>query len=427
MATQVPTGSTIAVKKYSVGLFAASQQQASFRKNMRGPMPKQADAEAKLKGQSAPGMPFIQCTDLSKTAGEKISVDMFNIISGKPVMGDRRAKGTGVALNFSSMEATINQYRKVVDRGGNMAQKRTEHDLRGIAAATLMNWFNRYEDQSCLCHVAGARGTQNDLQWVIPLASDPDFAEIMVNTIKAPTFNRHYVADSTSIVKGGQQLASIDTGDIMRLEHIDALRKLIDNMEFPMQPVSLAGDPAAADEPLYVFYVTPSQYSDLITNTSGNVLRTFQQNAWNRASSFKEKHPLFAGEVGMWNNILVKKQGRQVIRYITGDLAPHITSANEATATETNATIPTLTGFCVERAILMGAQALIDVYGKQSQSGYYYAWLEEKTDFDNGLEICAAGMGGKAKVRFSYPDVSGTAKPTDHGVLVFDTAAALQS
>ena len=60
------------------------------------------------------------------------------------------------------------------------------------------------------------------------------------------------------------------------------------------------------------------------------------------------------------------------------------------------------------------------------QPGFGESEGEALDDFDNGLEICAAGMGGKAKVRFSYPDVSGTAKPTDHGVLVFDTAAKLR-
>jgi hypothetical protein len=33
-------------------------------------------------------------------------------------------------------------------------------------------------------------------------------------------------------------------------------------------------------------------------------------------------------------------------------------------------------------------------------------------------------MGGKAKLRFKY-DESGVLTPTDHGVMVFDTAVAL--
>lgn len=430
MPTQVPAGSTIAIKKYSVALFAAQRSAASFRRNIKGPAPKQADAEAKLKGQSSPDFPIVECTDLAKGAGEKISVDMFNIIGGKPKMGDRRAIGTGESLTFNSMEAVINQYRKVVDRGGKMAQKRTLHDLRGIGGAVLFDWFKRYEDQSTIVHYAGARGTQDSLTWVVPLATDPDFAEIMVNTVKAPTFNRHFVADGTDLVKGGQQLGSIDSTDILKLEHIDYLRAFIDNLEFPMQSIKLPGDVAASDEPMFLLMVTPSQYSQLLTNTSGNVLRTFHQNAWNRASGFSgaARHPLFAGDVGMWNGILVKKMGQQVVRYLPGESTNVITSANAAAATETTQAVNgSLTaGFAMERALLLGAQGLIEVYGIQEQSGYHYAWLEEKTDFGNNLEICGAGMGGKAKVRFSYPtSTAGVTTPTDHGVIVIDTAVKL--
>lgn len=428
MPTQVQTGASIAVKKFSVALFAATQGAASFRRHLKGPAPKQADAERKLKGQTSPDMPIVQCNDLSKSAGEKVSVDMFNIISGKPIMGDRRAQGTGEALTYNSMECLLNQYRKVVDRGGNMAMQRTVHDLRGIAGATLQNWFNRYEDQATLVHYCGARGSHSNNLWVIPVASDPDFAEIMVNTVKAPTFNRHFVASGTSLVKGGQQLGSIASTDVLKLEHFDYLRAWLDNLEFPMQAIKLPGDPAAEDEPLFLFLATPSQYSSLLTNTSNLVLRTFQQNAWNRASSFMGgKHPLFAGEVGIWNNILVKKMGQQVCRFLASESVNIITSANQYTATESAQTVNAGLGatFAVERGLLMGAQGLIEVYGRQGQSDYYYAWLEQKTDFDNNLEICGAGMGGKAKVRFSYMDPSGTPLPTDHGVAVVDTAVAL--
>ncbi len=428
MPTQVATGSSIAIKRFSVALFAATQGAASFRKNLKGAVPQQADAERKLKGQSSPDMPIVECRDLAKSRGEKISVDMVNIISGKPVMGDRRATGTGEALRFSSMECVINQYRKVVDRGGEMSQQRTVHDLRGIAGAALMNWFNRFEDQSILVHYCGDRGTHNNNLWVVPLASDPDYTSIMINTVKAPTYNRHFVASGTTLVKGGQQLASIATTDILKLEHFDYLRAWLDNLEFPMQPIQLPGDPAASDEPLFLFLATPSQYSQLLTNTSGATLRTFQQNALARASYMSNRHPLFGGEVGIWNNILVKKMGQQVCRFLAGETANIITSGNQYTATETTATVAALGGaglYAVERGLLLGAQGLIDVYGKQGQSNYYYAWLEQKIDFENDLEICGAGMGGKAKVRFSYMDSTGTPLPTDHGVAVVDTAVLL--
>lgn len=423
--TQIPAGSALARKVYSAALFAAQLRKPTISGNLTGPAPKQAGAESKMKGQSSPDMPIVEVKSLEEGAGDKVSIDLFNIIGGKPIMGDKKAEGKGVPLTFSSMDVSINQYRKPVSAGGEMSRKRTVWQTRGIAMATLMSYFPRLRDQLNLVHMAGARGTQEGLDWVVPLSTDVDYADIMVNPVKAPTYNRHFVADSTNIIQGGAQLASIDSTDLLKLEHFDELRKYIDDLEFPLQPVKIADDPAGDDEPLYVFLASPRQYSSLLVNTSGAVLRTFQQNAVTRAS-YGSKHPLFRGEVGIWNGILVKKATRS-IRFTPGLAVPHITLANEATATETNVTVNAGlgAGFAVDRGLLLGAQALACAYGKSHNSGFYYDWSEKKLDHDNEIEILGAAMAGHAKIRFSIPNAAGTPIPTDHGVIVLDTAVKL--
>lgn len=421
--TSIATADSVTVKKFSVALFATCVRTPNEMKNLTGEAPQQAQAEAKMKGQTNPGMPIVRVTDLSSTAGDKVSIDLFNIIGGKPIMGDRNASGRGERLTFNSMDITIDQYTKVVDTGGKMTKKRTVHNLRSLAMATLAGYMPRLESQICMVHMAGARGSQNGVDWVVPLSSDTDFAEIMVNTVKAPTYNRHYVINSTGLTQGGAQLASIVSTDIWTYAHLDALRVWLDDLEFPMQPVKIADDPAAGDDPMYVLMVSPRQYAQFLAQSSG--LRTFQQNAWNRAS-YGSKHPLFKGEVGMWNGILVKKMSRS-IRFAISEAVPHITSANEATATETNVTVNgSLTaGFAVERSLLLGAQALANVYGKNQGSDFHFEYMEDTYDFGRKLEIAAAGMGGKAKVRFNIPNSAGTAIPTDHGVCVIDSAVRL--
>lgn len=425
MATQIPAGSALANKVFGAALFAAQQRKPTLAGNLTGPAPKQPKAEAKLKGQSSPDMPVVEVTSLEDNAGDLVSVDLFNVVGGKPIMGDNKAEGRGRALSTSSMELKVNQFRLPVSAGGEMTRKRTVHNLRGIAMASVIGYFPRLRDQLMLVHLAGARGSQEGTDWVVPLSTDADYTTIMVNAVKAPSYNRHYVADSTSIVQGGAQLASIDSTDLLKLEHIDALRALLDDLENPMQPVKIADDPAGDDEPLYVMIVSPRAYSSLLTNTSGAVLRTFQQNAVTRAS-YGSKHPLFRGEVGLWNGILVKKATRS-IRFNASDAVPHITSANEATATETNVTVNAglAAGYAIDRCLLLGAQAAICAYGKHHNSGFYFNWSEKKLDHDNELEIAAAAMAGFAKTRFSIPNSSGTAIPTDHGVLVFDVAVKL--
>jgi N4-gp56 family major capsid protein len=425
--TTVPAGSALARKLYSVALFAQTQKAPGFSKNLTGPAPKTADAESKMKGQTAPDMPIVRVTDLSKTAGDTISVDAFNLFGGKPLVGDTNAEGRGESLSSSSMDIKIDLMTKVVDAGGKMAQQRTVHDLRSIGMAQMVSYWSRFDDQSSLVHLAGARGFQTGNDWIVPLASDTDFSGIMVNTVKAPTYDRHFVCDGTALEQGGVNMTdgSAVTGDALTLAHIDAMRAIIDEMSFPLQPVKIADDPAAADEPMYVLYVSPRQWAQLLTETSG--IRSFQQNAWNRAS-YGSKHPLFKGEVGMWNGILVKKMQR-AIRFMDNQGYQYQTAANWALGNETEtAGTTTITGdpttHGIDRAILLGGQALANVYGRNKTSDYYFSWYERPYNFERSMEIAGDVMGGKAKIRFQY-DVNGVATYSDNGVIAIDSVVAL--
>lgn len=423
--TQVGTGSSLNKKEFSVALFAFTLRNPSLMKNLTGPAPQMGEAERKLKNQTDAGMPVVRVTDLSKTFGDSVSVDCIDIIGGKPLMGDQNAEGKGEKMSFTSMDVKINLATKVVDAGGKMSQQRTKHQLRRLAMANLKGYMPRLESQLCLVHLAGERGDQGGRSWAVPLKTDADFNEIVVNPVKAPTYNRHFVASGTTIVQGGAQLNSIANTDILRLEHIDALRVYLDDLDFKMQPVTISDDPAAADEPLYVLLVSPRAYSSLITNTTNAQIRAFQQAAWNRAS-YGSKHPLLKGEVGIWNNILVKKIDYS-IRFTADNTRTVKYNAAADTAGEESgtATIPNLAGYAVERQLLLGAQALANCYGRNQTSDYYYSWLEHYYNFERNLEVAAEMMGGKAKLRFSPGDDAGTPIATDHGVLALDVVVKL--
>src|SRR6266511_2330062 len=136
-ATSIPLGSALAKKVYSVGLFSKVQHTPGFMNLLSGEMPKDGSFAAKSKGQTSPDYPIVKAGDLSKGAGAAVSVDLFNILSGKPVMGDNKMAGKLMKLTYSSMDVTINQTRAGADGGGRMQQQRTEHDLRKIAMAGL--------------------------------------------------------------------------------------------------------------------------------------------------------------------------------------------------------------------------------------------------------------------------------------------------
>lgn len=406
MPTVVPTGSALAVKLFSVATFAEAQRARTFRNSLIGPAPTEAQANVKLSNQTSASYPFVRVTDLAKGQGELVSIDLFNVIKGKPTIGDRKLTGRLMSLTSSSMDVKVDQCRGGVDTGGRMTQHRTVHNLRTIAKSNLVGWNARLEDQLSLVHVSGSRGFQDDEDWVIPLAADSEFAEIVVNTVNPPTFARRVLAG------GGDTATDIGTSDHLALEDIDRMRAIIDDQAFPLQPVMLEDDPAAQDEPLYVMYMSTRQWHFLQTNTAGPTWRTFLQNAWNRASSFtgKKKHPLFAGTPGMWNGILLRKS-RRAIRFNASDVVVEIDSAGATQNVTTNEPI--------DRAVLLGAQALCCAYGKHGGSGYHYAWHEELTDHGNVLEISTAMVYGCAKIQFTGSD----GVLNDHGVMVLDSYA----
>lgn len=419
-STNIPSGSSLARKEYSVALTTQVLRSPTNRRKLMGAAPQMADLSAKAGLQSEPGMPLVQVTDLTKSAGDAVSCDAFNIATGKPLMGDRNAEGRGQRLSSSSMDVKIDNATWGVDAGGKMSQKRTKHNLRLIAMKQHLGYWPSLMWQRTLVQLAGLRGQQTGQSWKVPLVSDPDFADIMVNPVKAPTYNRHYVVDGSTLVKGGAQLASIDSTDMLKLSHLDELAVRLKSMDTKMQPVIINDDPAAMDSPIRgVLFVGPGSYKSLLTDlTASNNIRAFQQAAWNRAS-YGSKHPLFRGEVGMWNGILVREMDYSILMN-AGDAVAHVTAANRLTATETDVTVNSIgASYQVERSLLMGAQAAFCAYGT-SPSDDVGAMYEHWYNLDRNVEIFAEFMGGEAKVRYNFINEGGDPEPTDVGVMAID-------
>lgn len=428
MQTQVPSGASIAVKKFSVAAFGRIVEAPSFMKDNTGPAPTISDASANLKGQTAPGMPIVRVTDLSKAAGEKVSVDAFDTLTGKPIMGDANKEGKGVAISYSSMDISINKSSFVIDAGGEMAQQRTVHNLRSIGLAGMEGYFPRLHSQRAIVQMAGARGSQVGNDWIVPLTTDSDYTSIMINSVRAPTYNRHFVIDGSSPVQGGAQLASINSTDIWTLDIIDSLSLLWDDLPIKMQSVRVDGDRQSMSNPIKgILYLTPRQMFQLTTQNSGRNWSDMVKYAYARKSGMSTPHPLFDGDVGVWKGILVRQLPSFVVRFAKSEAVPHITSANRYTATETNVTVNSglTTGYAVERALFLGAQALGYCFGRNQNSDYYFRWSERPYNHGDNLEISGTCMDGASKLRFDLDNGTGTKEPTDLGIMVIDSAVKL--
>lgn len=411
MPTTINSAAAISKKIFNAALFLESTRLHSLTNLLTGPAPKLSSEQRKTKGQTAPGAPIVRITDLEKAAGDEINVDLFTQLRQKPVMGDKKLAGHGASLKYSSFLLKINQGRTMVDSGGFMSQQRTEHDLRRLAKSLLTPYYMRLEDQLCVVHLAGARGSHNDADWIVPLESDPEFAEILVNPVTPPTFDRHfYGGDATTI-------ANIDAADKFSLGAVDNIRLAIDEMAFPIQPIKHPDDPMAEENPFYVLLVTPRQWFDFWTSTGGADWRTLQARAYERRRDFN--HPIFTGDVVMWNNILVRKQ-RLPIRFEAGETVTVSTNTDDAQTTTLQPAVR------VERAILTGGQSLANAYGgigsrgRRTAENSHFSFHDEPTDHENVIEHSIKWMNGKAKIRFKGTD----GRVNDHGCAVLDTAVS---
>lgn len=429
--TAIGRGNGLANKQFSTALSAMAVRAPTPLQALTGPMPTHEKAMSKLKQQSTSEMPIVRVDELSKGPGDVVQVDCAHVVKLRAVMGDRNAEGMGASLKYSSKDVVLDMATIPVSAGGKMTAQRTPHSMRMNALAQLKRGIPAFRWQRCLTLLAGLRGKQDGTDWILPLANDPEFAEMLVNVLRAPTYNRHWTVNGTSLTQGGAQAAALATTDSMKLSHIDELAAIWDEMTIKMSPIQIPGDPAAGDDPIKgLLLVDPLVWDAMITDsTAGNNIRTFETNAVQRAKYGQlSQHPLFAGSPILWNGVLVRKM-QYGIRQDASDVIPVVTAANRLTGTETNVTVAAglSTTHQMARSIFLSAQALAMVSGANAQSEETYSLLENRTNFERNLELAGEIMGTEDKLRWSLPNANGDLEATDFGVAVIDSVVRKRS
>jgi N4-gp56 family major capsid protein len=416
--TNLPAGAPQAIVLQSAGLFAANMQRLTTMNRLTGKLPQQSAAEETIRRQSSNQYPIVRAMDLTKMAGEEITFDLINPMGGKPIMGSRMAEGRGRSMNFSQDRLRINQARYPISAGDTMTQQRTVHELRALARALGQSYMDRLSDQLILVHMAGARGFHDNIEWAVPLAADPDFADILVNQLQAPTKNRHYMSNGSGIEVVNATAGELNfvTTDILGMDVVDAIRTVLDSMPLPPPPVIFEGDKMASDAPLRVLLVSAEQYTSFVQ--SGN-FRILQSNALSRASQ-AGNNPLFAGDAGLWNGVLIVKMPKP-IRFYPGDPINYCASYTSEVETTANVPAGLGAGYAVDRAILLGGQALAEAWGKHRKTGNPYFWSEKELDHDDKLEVLVGAINGRSKIRFEIDHGAMGKQFTDYGVIAIDT------
>lgn len=420
--TNTGYGDPKAMVQQAAGIFACHSQRNSRLGQMTGKMPTDiGSATSTIRKQSSCSMPIVRAMDLSKGKGDEVKFNFINPVNAYPIMGSKVAEGRGTGISYEEDKLRVNQARFPVDMGNTMSEIRSPVDLRRLARPIAQDLMDSYVDQSLLVHLAGARGYHNNHEWRVPLESHAGFREMLVNPVKPPTKNRHYIVsgDGVSEFKVNAGEMAITSADVLSLDTIDSMKTVMDLITLPPPCIEVPGDEAAKDEPLRVWMMSPTQYNQFAALPT---FRTYQANALAR-SRYAKEHPLFRGEVGIWNGFLIMKMPKP-IRFYKGDTVRYATAHDsEATA---NAVIAGGFGdnFAVDRSIILGGQALAQAFGRSEKSGIPFFYKEKEMDHGDKMECLIGAIWGVSKIRFGVDVGDGQQEFTDYGVTVVDTAVA---
>lgn len=420
--THAAYGDKTNMVQQAVGLFATHMQRNSTLNRLTGKMPKgTAGANATLRKQTTQHMPIVRCQDLGKGRGDEVTFHLLNPVGAKPIMGSRYAEGRGTGISLTEDKLRVDQARFPLDLGNAMTTIRSPVEFRAVGRPIAQNLMDRYVDQSLLVHMAGARGFHNNIEWVVPTTADADFADIMVNPVKAPSKNRHYLVDGSAVTPFKVSAGDVDitTADIFKMDTVDSMRTVLDQIALPPPIVKFEGDKAADDSPLRVWMVSPAQYNKFAADPT---FRQFQASAMARASQAGQ-HPLFLGEAGLWNGFLIIKMPKP-IRFYAGDVIKYC--ASHTSETESSALVPAgfSTTHAIDRSIILGGQAIAEALASSDKSGIPFFWSEKELDHGDKAELLIGAIRGVSKVRFEVDTGEGK-QLTDYGVTIVDTAVPI--
>lgn len=421
--THMRYGDPQAMVEQAVGLFATHTQRNTTMNRLTGKMPKgTAGAEATLRKQTTQHMPIVRCQDLGKSRGDEVTFHLLNPVGGYPIMGSEYAEGRGVGMKLSEDKLRVNQARFPIDLGDTMTTIRSPADFRRLGRPVAQAKMDAYVDQSLLVHMAGARGFHDNIEWAVPTEQHPKFADIMVNRVKAPTKNRHFIADGGNGIKPFTVNAGevdLTTTDLFKMDTVDGVRTYLDQVALPPPPVIFEGDAAANDSPLRVMLVSAAQYNLFAADPN---FRQLQASAMARAQQAKG-HPLFLGEVGLWNGVLIVKMPKP-IRFYAGDTIRYCTASNSET--ESTCIVPSSFGenFAIDRAILLGGQAVAEAMAASEKSKIPFFWSEKDLDHGDKVELLLGAIRGVSKIRFAIETGNGV-EFTDYGATAIDTAVPI--
>lgn len=353
--TSYTTGNALAVKLFSKALAHEVRGKTFFTQFM---------------GEGDDNMIQIK-PETGKSAGDKITYGLRNLLSQDGIVGDSTLEGNEEALVTYSDSIFIDQLRHAVRSQGEMSEQRIPFRVREEAMMGQADWWAERLDTILFSHLAGYLPNNSSGTGASRSANTHNGH----NTIVAPSTGRQLWTEA-----GTTDDQSLDsTGDEMTLTMIDqAVRaaKIVDSNGNPrIRPVKTSVGPR------YLCFLHPGQAYQIRTSTTTGQWLDIQKSILQSGVKVGD-NPIFSGLLGEYNQTLLFESS-----YVTQG----VHSSTGAAVANTR------------RAIFAGAQAAMVAFGKKF-SFDNMNWVEKRFDYENQLGVASRNIFGVKKTIFNSKD-----------------------
>lgn len=309
---------------------------------------------------------LIQMRDeLSKSAGDRITIGLRVQLTGAGVQGDNTLEGNEEALATYDDTIYIDQLRHATRSKGKMSEQRVPFSVRQESMDGLKDWWADRLDTWFFNQICGFTA-QTDVRYTgMQAVIAPDAAHI---------FRPNSRTTDESLTTGDEfSLASID-------RIVARMRAWQTNVtgQVPIRPIRYKGGA------YYVMFIHPYQAYQLRANSNAGAWADLQQKRIQGGVTSND-NPIFSGEtfLGIYNGVVLHEAAR-VTNGVNSTTGAAVTNAR--------------------RAVLCGAQAAAMATGRDDTGPEKMNWVEELFDYNNQLGVAAGMIGGLKKMRFNSQD-----------------------
>lgn len=303
--------------------------------------------------------------EMSKSAGDRVTVGLRLQLVGPGVQGDNTLEGNEEALATYNDTLIIDQLRHAVRSKGKMSEQRVPFSVRQESMDGLKDWWAARLDLWFFNQICGFTA-QTDVRFT------------GMQAVIAP--------DSTHLFRPNSKTTdeSLTTGDEFNLQMIDRMVaraktfSTANNGAVPIRPVKVKGGE------YYVMFVHPFQSYQLRSNTNAGAWADLQKSRMFGGVT-GDDNPIFAGGsyLGVYNGVAIHESSR---------VTNGVNSTTGAAVTN------------VRRAVLCGAQAAMMATGRDDSGPEKMNWVEELFDYNNQLGVAAGMIAGLKKTQFNTSD-----------------------